>query len=138
MSETKQAGHDAVAGPVEPTVMRRLGAERTTMETPKPMPGTWTLTAPDGRTWQADSPLRCVSVEQRERVPADVALARVVEMANEPDFAERHVQLGRFYAAANTDALIDAMEAHILRLQEKVAMMMLPQPCARPQHVREG
>lgn len=108
------------------------------METPKPMPGTWTLTAPDGRTWQADSPLRCVSLEQRERVPADVALARVVAMANEPDFAERHVQLGRFYAAANTDALIDAMEAHILRLQEKVAMMMLPQPSARPQHVREG
>lgn len=59
------------------------------METPKPQQGTWTLTAPDGRTWQADSPLRACSLEQRERVPAEVALARVLEVANEPDFAER-------------------------------------------------
>ena len=118
MSETKQAGHDAVAGPVDPTVMQRPGAERTTMETPKPMPGTWTLTAPDGRTWQADSPLRCVSVEQRERVPANVAMARVVAMANEPDFAERHVQLGKFYDyRAGRDpaalALLDAIKAQL-------------------------
>lgn len=49
------------------------------METPKPMAGTWTLTAPDGRTWQADSPLRVVALEQRERVPADVAVARIFD-----------------------------------------------------------
>jgi hypothetical protein len=45
--------------------------------TPKAQAGTWTLTAPDGRTWQADSPLKCVSAELRERVPADIALARI-------------------------------------------------------------
>jgi hypothetical protein len=45
------------------------------------MVGTWTLTAPDGRTWQADSPLRCTRLEQRERVPADVAFARILKMA---------------------------------------------------------
>lgn len=54
------------------------------MKTPKPMPGTWTLTAPDGRTWQADSPLQCCGMESRERVPADVALARIMKAANEP------------------------------------------------------
>ena len=90
------------------------------METPKPMPGTWMLTAPDGRTWQADGPMRCVSVEQRERVPANVALARVLAAASEPDFVERHVQLGKFYAAGDTDELIDQMERHIAKLQEKL------------------
>lgn len=39
--------------------------------------GTWTLTAPNGRTWQAESPLRCVSKERNERVPASVQLARI-------------------------------------------------------------
>lgn len=53
------------------------------METPKPMLGAWTLKAPDGRTWQADTPLRCCADEQRARVPADVALARIME-ANKP------------------------------------------------------
>lgn len=46
-------------------------------DTPKPQQGTWTLTAPDGRTWQADSPIACVRNEQRERVPAEVALQRI-------------------------------------------------------------
>lgn len=47
------------------------------VRTPPPQVGTWTLTAPDGRTWQAESPLKCCSLEQRERVPASVALARI-------------------------------------------------------------
>ena len=56
------------------------------METPKPQAGTWTLTAPDGRTWEASSPLHCCGAEQRERVPADVALARILEAATQtPD-----------------------------------------------------
>ena len=107
------------------------------METPKPMQGTWTLTAPDGQMWQAESPIRCVSQEQRERVPADVAMARVLAMANEPDFAERHVQLGEFYSAANTDALIDAMELHIAKLQAKVRTLT-PAFSFAPSLVREG
>lgn len=52
-----------------------LAAQRT----PPPQAGTWTLTAPDGRTWQADSPLKCCSLEQRGRVPASVAMARLAE-----------------------------------------------------------
>lgn len=87
------------------------------MNTPKPQEGTWTLTAPDGQMWQADSPIRCVSLEQRERVPADVAMARVIAAASEPDFSDRHVQLGRFYSATDTDDLIDKMELHICKLQ---------------------
>ena len=56
------------------------------METPKPQAGTWTRTAPDGRTWEASSPLHCCGAEQRERVPADVALARILEAATQtPD-----------------------------------------------------
>jgi len=51
------------------------------METPKPMPGIWTLTAPDGRTWQAESPLRCCGAESRERIPAEVALGRILKAA---------------------------------------------------------
>jgi hypothetical protein len=48
-------------------------------KTPPPQAGEWTLTAPDGRTWKAESPLKCCGLEQRERVPANVALARIVE-----------------------------------------------------------
>lgn len=47
------------------------------METPKPQAGTWTLTAPDGRTWEASSPLHCASREQAERIPAKVAIDRI-------------------------------------------------------------
>lgn len=44
-----------------------------------PQAGTWTLTAPDGRTWTADNPLAVVGREQRERVPASVALQRIAK-----------------------------------------------------------
>jgi hypothetical protein len=70
------------------------------METPKPQAGTWTLTAPDGRTWQAESPLHCCGAEQRERVPADVAMARILEAAK-PDADELLLQ-----------GALDALEYH--------------------------
>lgn len=63
-------------------------AELADTPTPKPQGGLWTLTAPDGRTYQADSPLRCCGLEQRERVPADVAMARIFRAASEPDDSE--------------------------------------------------
>ena len=63
-------------------------AELADTPTPKPQGGMWTLTAPDGRTYQADSPLRCCGLEQRERVPADVAMARIFRAASEPDDSE--------------------------------------------------
>ncbi len=56
-----------------------------TIETPKPQVGTWTLTAPDGRTWQGDSPLKTCGAEQRERVPAEVALQRVFAACDDAD-----------------------------------------------------
>lgn len=52
---------------------RRIAARRT----PKPQAGTWTLTAPDGRTWTAEGPLQCVTAEVNDRIPPDVALARI-------------------------------------------------------------
>ena len=85
--------------------------------------------------WQAESPLRCVSQEQRERIPADVAMARILAMVSEPDFADRHAQLGKFYNATDTDDLIDKMERHIARLQEKVAADSMVFSFA-PQNVR--
>ena len=45
--------------------------------TPRWQVGTWTLTAPDGRTWTADSPLKTCGLEQRERVPTDIGLQRI-------------------------------------------------------------
>lgn len=45
--------------------------------TPKPMVGEWTLTAPDGRTWKAQSPIHCVQAESNSRIPPDIALARI-------------------------------------------------------------
>jgi hypothetical protein len=55
--------------------------------TPKPQVGTWTLTAPDGTTWQADAPMRCLAAEIRSRVPAHIALGRIAKSMEE-DLAE--------------------------------------------------
>ena len=52
-------------------------------ETAKPQEGTWTLTAPDGRTWQAENPLKTVAKEQRERVPAYIATQRILSALKE-------------------------------------------------------
>lgn len=69
------------------------------METPKPQAGTWTLTAPDGRTWEASSPLHCASREQAERIPAKVALDRIfaalLDDSNDAKDAERYRWLRR-------------------------------------------
>jgi hypothetical protein len=101
-----------------------------------PMKGTWVLVAPNGREYTGLSPIQALRAEQEERVPADVALANVLA-ANEPDFAERHVRLSKFYQATNTDDLIDKMEAHITKLQNTVLGLTTPFSFA-PQRVREG
>lgn len=44
-----------------------------------PQAGTWTLTAPDGRTWQGKTPLDCARQENAERVPATVRLQRLMD-----------------------------------------------------------
>lgn len=53
--------------------------------TPKPEAGQWTLTAPSGRVFVADSPIRCVQAESNSRIPAHVALGRIARSLNEPD-----------------------------------------------------
>lgn len=58
-------------------------SENKNMKTKKPQKGTWTLIAPDGRKWQADSPIKVVVLEQRERIPAKIAIERVLTAINE-------------------------------------------------------
>jgi hypothetical protein len=48
------------------------------MKTPKPMHGPWTLKRPDGKFYVADSPIACLRAEQAERVPAQVAVQRIM------------------------------------------------------------
>ena len=96
------------------------------MNDKKPMTGTWTLTAPDGRAWQAQSPLACCGMESRERVPAGVALARILKaaesMLDERD-AERDIALLRSALVG----LIGSDSEQELRKME-VAMRLLPAP----------
>ena len=54
---------------------------RSKHETPKAQEGIWTLVAPDGRKWQAESPIKVVAAEQRERVPEHVAVERILVAA---------------------------------------------------------
>lgn len=87
--------------------------------TAAPMEGTWRLVAPDGREWEAPSPLHCVRLEMLKRVPPSVQMARVLAAVEESDLAERHAQLGDFYGVKHADDLIDMMEKHIESLQRK-------------------
>ena len=50
-------------------------------ESPKPMYGVWSLTRPDGKTYLGQTPSQCVSLEQRERIPPEIALERSLEPA---------------------------------------------------------
>ena len=101
VDEDEDAQHDAAFEAVRAAIAALQAepqpANLADTPTPKPQGGMWTLTAPDGRTYQADSPLRCCGLEQRERVPADVAMARIFRAASEPDDSE----------------LLDWLEAHL-------------------------
>ena len=48
------------------------------MDTPKPMEGTWVLVAPNGREYTGLSPIQALRAEQAERVPAQVAVQRIM------------------------------------------------------------
>lgn len=48
------------------------------METPKPIQGSWTLRRPDGVCYHGESPIACLRAEQAERVPAKVAVQRIM------------------------------------------------------------
>ncbi len=44
-------------------------------------PGIWTLTAPSGKYWQGSSPIKAIAAESRERIPAHIALDRILAYA---------------------------------------------------------
>lgn len=62
-----------------------VGVERLVMPGYKPQVGIWTLVAPDGRKWEADSPIHCCRDEQKERVPPQVAIERLAEALADTD-----------------------------------------------------
>lgn len=45
--------------------------------TPQPAKGRWLLMGPDGSIYEAASPMLCIQLESKHRIPALVALARV-------------------------------------------------------------
>ena len=55
--------------------------ERVVMPTDKPQNGTWVLVAPDGRKYEAESPIRCCRAEQNERISERVRIARLLAFA---------------------------------------------------------
>jgi hypothetical protein len=85
----------------------------TTKRAPGAMHGTWKLVRPDGVIYRGNSPMRALQAESRARVPADVAMARIMAAADEPDFAERHVALGAAHGAKNVDELVDKLRAQL-------------------------
>jgi hypothetical protein len=88
--------------------------------------------------YQAQPAARAMNkaADELDRLQAEVE--RLWQLLNaKGDFAERHVQLGKFYGAKNTDELIDKMEAHIAKMQSKLAAATLPFSFAT-QRVREG
>lgn len=53
--------------------------------TPQPQSGLWILMAPDGRTFAAESPMKCVQAEMHERVPPHIALGRIARALKDPE-----------------------------------------------------
>lgn len=96
------------------------------MNDKKPMTGTWTLTAPDGRSWQAQSPLACCGMESRERVPAEVALARILKAA-EPTPDERDAERDIALLRSALVGLIGADGKQELR-QMEATIRLFPAP----------
>lgn len=54
--------------------------------------GTWTLVAPYGRTWEANSPLAACGKEQRERIPPSVALERIFRELRDETAPRAHIE----------------------------------------------
>jgi len=69
-------------------------------DTPKAQQGIWKLIAPDGREWWGESPLTIVAMEQRERVPEEVAVERILDSLG---YTAKH-------ADAEPDTVKDALE----------------------------
>lgn len=74
-------------------------------ETPKAEAGTWTLISPSGKQWQASNPIRCAAAEQRERVPPEVAMERIIAAIVEGDRDELEADRVRFQSWATSQGL---------------------------------
>lgn len=63
------------------TILKDMTTEEAVQIASRPNPphqvGEWTLTAPDGQQWKADSPAACLMAECDSRIPAIVQLARI-------------------------------------------------------------
>ena len=63
----------------------------------KPQEGTWTLIAPDGRRWRAESGWLAAAKEQNERIPADIRLARLLEpLDKETDVKQNTISINEY------------------------------------------
>jgi hypothetical protein len=76
-------------------------------ETPKAQEGTWTLTAPDGRIFTAQSPIQCCAAESNQRIPPAVALARIARGLDE-DEQEKSELAAPQPETAKVQAVVDA------------------------------
>jgi len=61
-------------------------------ETQKQQAGTWILIAPDGRRFEAETPMLCARNELHDRVPASVALERIMAESDDNDIGEYEAQ----------------------------------------------
>lgn len=69
--------------PAEPTLSVERWKGDTAPGQYRPIEGTWELRSPDGTSWHESSPIACLRAEQRDRIPAQVALARIYESLDE-------------------------------------------------------
>ena len=94
------------------------------MSDTKPMEGTWKLIAPDLREWYGDSPLECVRKEVRERIPAEVALKRIMNFVDEP--TKEEIRMSTEIASALkciediTQQMVDALSMERIGLHNEL------------------
>jgi hypothetical protein len=82
--------------------------------------GTWTLTAPDGRTWTGESPLAAVGAEQQQRIPPSLALERLYRALNDEEPPASEQSMLHRVAAIATDTSY-AAEDRIEKIQQLLA-----------------
>ena len=127
MTKPEDATAAAGGSPLERGVGRlEVKHEGIDMETPKPMQGPWTLKRPDGKCYVAESPIACLRFELTERVPAQVALARIWAAADDdPDGAllRRALDALEYHRAQTrpiqrTEVAIDALRKRLARHEQ--------------------
>lgn len=62
------------------------------MGTKSPQVGAWTLIAPDGTTFEDESPIKCCVAEQRTRVPQQAAANRLREWIEEEELDSEKIE----------------------------------------------